>query len=390
MTTGTEARRLDRAWSRVSKTRGPALLRLLGVAIACVATTAARDAHATPTSRLVYVRGPGAESCPDEPAMRTAVAARLGYDPFRVVAQTTLTTQLSRENGVFRGLVKLVDDSGMERGARTLESRAEDCSELTQALALSMSIAIDPLSVLAPPKPPEPAEPVEPEPPPHAPPATLPAAAARPMPAGYERRRGERGERVDAPPVPKTSEGPRFGLAGSGHAAVGLGPAPAFGLSLSFELAWAKASLGLGARLDFPASKPSEQGGRVRATFVGAELVPCLRVPFTSEAPREPGEAARAGLAGRGVAVAGCGLVLLGGVSAESLDVTAPRASGTFFAGAGLRLGLDVPLFAELSARFGADLVGHFTPYGLSVNGATVFSSSPFSGRFGLGLVRFF
>lgn len=35
---------------------------------------------ASPSSRLVYVRGRGAETCPDEAALRAAVAARLGYD----------------------------------------------------------------------------------------------------------------------------------------------------------------------------------------------------------------------------------------------------------------------------------------------------------------------
>ena len=77
-------------------------------------------------------------------------------------------------------------------------------------------------------------------------------------------------------------------------------------------------------------------------------------------------------------------------VLAESTDVSGPRSSGTVFAGAGLRLGLDLPLVASFSARISGDLLGHFTPYGLAVNGATVFSSSPFSGRVGLGLVRFF
>ena len=73
--------------------------------------------------------------------------------------------------------------------------------------------------------------------------------------------------------------------------------------------------------------------------------------------------------------------------------VDAPPKTGArfaFFAGAGVRAGFDLPLGASLSARVSGDLVGHFTPYGLAVNGATVFSSSSFSGAVGLGLVRFF
>ena len=304
--------------------------------------------------------------------MRAAVAARLGYDPFRVVATTTLTAQISRENGVYRGQVKLVDESGVERGARSIESRADDCAELTQALALSMSIAIDPLSVLSPPKPTEP-EPKEPEPADTPRPKVDPTPSVRPIPP-----------EVPKPPTRERHvERPRFALGARAHGVSGIGPAPAFGVGLSFELVWAQASLGLGARVDFPASAASPEGGRVRATFVGGEVVPCLRVPLGGNrvGPLDPARVA---------AFMGCGLVLLGRVSAESLDVTSPRTSGTFFAGAGVRAGFDLPLGASLSARVSGDLVGHFTPYGLAVNGATVFSSSSFSGAVGLGLVRFF
>lgn len=338
------------------------------LAVAFATSAVSRAAWASPTSRLVYVRGPGAEGCPDEAAMRAAVAARLGYDPFRVVATTTLSAQISRENGLYRGQIKLVDDSGVERGARSLESRADDCAELTQALALSMSIAIDPLSVLSPPKPKEPdppaQEPKEPEPPP----VVAPRPAPPPVPP------------PPAPPAAKPSEGPRFALGASGHGAFGIGPAPAFGLALASEIVWPNASVGAGVRLDFPAGVETAQGGRVRATFVGGELAPCLRSPLGK----------RSDDSSRGLTVAGCGLVLLGGVLAESTDVSGPKSSGTFFAGAGLRLGLDVPLVAGFAARLSGDVLGHFTPYGLAVNGTTVFSSSPFSGRVGLGLVRFF
>ena len=209
------------------------------VAAFLAATALPWVAAASPTSRFVYVRGPGAESCPDEPAMRAAVAARLGYDPFRVVATTTLTAQISRENGVYRGQVKLVDESGVERGARSIESRADDCAELTQALALSMSIAIDPLSVLSPPKPTEP-EPKEPEPADTPRPKVDPTPSVRPIPP-----------EVPKPPTRERHvERPRFALGARAHGVSGIGPAPAFGVGLSFELVWAQASLGLGARVD--------------------------------------------------------------------------------------------------------------------------------------------
>jgi len=39
-------------------------------------------ARAVPSARLVYSRTESAESCPDESALRAAVAARIGYDAF--------------------------------------------------------------------------------------------------------------------------------------------------------------------------------------------------------------------------------------------------------------------------------------------------------------------
>jgi len=321
-----------------------------------------RPALASPVARFIYVRGLGAEACPDEDTMKAAVSARLGYDPFRVVAKTTLTAQIARENGVFRGHVKLVDEAGQERGARSLESRSDDCKDLGEALALSMSIALDPLSVLAPatPKPPEPPPP-EPPPPEPKPPEPKPEAPRPPPPVV-----------PPPPPPPPPRERAKLGLGAGAHGAFGVGPAVAFGLGLDVSVVFRNASIGLGGRIDFPASVDSAQGGKVRATLVGGEAAPCLRAPLGQ------------------TTLFGCGVLLFGAVTAESIDVTVPRAQSTFFGAGGVRAGFEVELVPRVHARIALDALGHFTPYGLAVNGVTVFSASSFSGRAGLGLVTFF
>jgi hypothetical protein len=48
---------------------------------------------AFPTSRLVYERGPGVEHCPDQAAIREAVASRLGYDPFFPSSDKTIVAR---------------------------------------------------------------------------------------------------------------------------------------------------------------------------------------------------------------------------------------------------------------------------------------------------------
>jgi hypothetical protein len=59
----------------------------------------ASSARAAPTSRLTYVRGPGAEKCPDEAELRRAVAERLGYDPFFPAANRTIVAEITRTQG---------------------------------------------------------------------------------------------------------------------------------------------------------------------------------------------------------------------------------------------------------------------------------------------------
>ena len=73
-------------------------------------------ACAAPSARLVYVRGPGAERCPSEAAVRAAVSARLGYDPFFDWARETIFVEIQRGPRAFRVLVKLVGADNLQRG----------------------------------------------------------------------------------------------------------------------------------------------------------------------------------------------------------------------------------------------------------------------------------
>ncbi|NOU28215.1 MAG: hypothetical protein HOO96_09960, partial [Polyangiaceae bacterium] len=104
----------------------------------------ARTASATPTAKLTYVRGEGAAACADEASLRQAVAARLGYDPFRPVAENAVSVDVRRVGPRFVAHVKLIDADSKERGDRELQSKSDDCGDLTSTLALTISIALDP------------------------------------------------------------------------------------------------------------------------------------------------------------------------------------------------------------------------------------------------------
>ena len=102
------------------------------------------DGFGFPSSRLIYARGKGAESCRDEESIRKEVSARLGYDPFFVWAERTIVTQTERQERGFRATVQLLDDKGMVRGSRVLKSNASECTELVKSVALAISIGVDP------------------------------------------------------------------------------------------------------------------------------------------------------------------------------------------------------------------------------------------------------
>src|SRR5258705_4538020 len=88
------------------------------------------EAAAAPVARLDYQRGAGAESCPDEAALRGAVRDRLGYDPFFDSAEQGIIAKISADGAELRGDVQLLDDAGKLRGRRELRAPTTQCAEL--------------------------------------------------------------------------------------------------------------------------------------------------------------------------------------------------------------------------------------------------------------------
>jgi hypothetical protein len=137
---------------------------LLAIAILAIA----HAASASPSARLVYARSADASTCPDETALRGAVAARFGYDPFFAWAKRTVVVGVWRRGEKFSSRVQVLDEQGVARGARELTTDGPSCSELFDATALAISIALDASSKADAPVPdsvePPPAAPPEPPP----------------------------------------------------------------------------------------------------------------------------------------------------------------------------------------------------------------------------------
>ena len=100
---------------------------------------AGRDAYASHAEvELDYTRLAGAESCPGQEQLRTAVAARLGYDPFVVGGDhEVIVVRIARVGGGLEGSIERRDAAHATIGkAARIVSKSADCTELTSSLAV--------------------------------------------------------------------------------------------------------------------------------------------------------------------------------------------------------------------------------------------------------------
>lgn len=353
------ARPMDRGRSRA--TGRSVARRAVGPAVALAALLATPVAAAqAPSARLVYTRGAGAERCPEEGAIHDAVAARLGYDPFRADADMTVAASMGRLGRTLHARIEARDRAGHPAGVRTLSSSQSDCAELAAAVTLALSIAIDPLRLYRAPSPPVPVP--APVPVPTPPRTEPPPASAGPSPV--ERPRPPR---ADLPrPRPATVH---LVVGGGGAVAFGAAPGPTVGFQAFVGLRARAASIALEARADLPATAPTPSGGEVDAGLVLATLAPCLHL----------GVAAVCALGSVGV--------LRGTARDPSGSDAASRRGSQLFVAVGARVAVEIPLHRLLALRLHADGLLPVTRTTVAVGEANVWTTPTFAGALGLGAV---
>jgi len=287
-------------------------------------------AAATP-SAPVHVRFgerqlPGAERCVAPAALRGAVEVLLGYDPFDDRAPRAIDVEVRPRPSGFEAEVTLRDEAGAALGGRKLVSGSQECAELTDALALAIGNAIDPVRASQAPTPGPPPEPAR-------------AAAALPPPA----------------PSPPAAARPSFlgslGVLGAAGAAPGVVNA---GAQLELELRWPRYSLSLGGRADFPASMSYDSGSIGGELLVG-ELAPCLRL-------------ARFGA---------CLLGALGTETAQSASLPGSTQQSALYAAAGARALFDIVEPRALGLRAALDILAPVTREDFLVGTAVAFATPP-------------
>jgi hypothetical protein len=326
--------------------------------IALVVLAAPREAFGGASARLVYVRGPGAEQCPGEQAVRAAVLARLGYDPFFAWAHDTLFVDLLRLGGTFRVELKLVGDDNLQRGARSLKVHGSDCAAVVEAMALTISLTIDPESVMrgAPPAASAASAPAAPTPPPA--PGPGPSAAPTPAPSHTPTATPQ----ADGEPSP-------IRLHAGGGVGTSLATAPSVAASgtVFVGLWWRKVSLDLEMRADIPAAGDGRFGIRVQSWTAGGSLVPCLHL---------------------GV-LYGCGVASLGWLTATSLSGVG-FTNGAPWVAAGPRVGVEVEVSPRVALRAWAEVLADLTRNSLWFGGRDVYDLGPVSGGGGVAVAYHF
>jgi hypothetical protein len=319
-------------------------------------------AAASPSARLIYLRNPGAESCPDETAIRSAVAARLGYDPFFPSAPATMFAEISREKNVFRARIKLVDDQNTVRGMRELAHEGSKCEDIVDTMALSMSIAIDPESLMRkqkakaepePPPAPKEAPPPRAEEPPK-PPPPAPAPAIEPMTAEAPLVRAREPNHLD------------IGVAGGGW--IGTAPDAVPSVRPFVRGSIDQISLALEGRIDGSSQQTVSQVA-ITTSLRGGALAGCLHSTTRAVRPKV------------------CAVAFVGAYSAEARGIAVPRNDAELHASIGPRGGAELAITSWLLGF--VDLEGQLAPmtHRVQVDFDTVYETPAISANLSAGLI---
>lgn len=105
-------------------------------------------ARAGPAQQVRLEWQPGAANCPDRATLESAIAARLGYSPFKTDAVATVVAKVVAAGTGLSATVESFDGRGTRTGRRTFDSPTQDCSELAASIELAITIAVDPQAAL--------------------------------------------------------------------------------------------------------------------------------------------------------------------------------------------------------------------------------------------------
>jgi hypothetical protein len=264
----------------------------------------------------------------------------------------------------------LVDADGIIRGSRELSESRGHCDELVAALALAISIALDPSAALGDgPADTQPAATTE---------ATKPTASKSDLASQAETKALESAPATQpasassatkplAPPTKIQPQGyPKgmpIGLRAGVFSSLGVAPALAVGFRVGANVRRDWFELGAEFSDQLEASRAASDGGVIGSLAEGM-LAPC----FTSHA------------------LAACGLLNLGSLKSQGKDVPQPVNHRSLYGALGARLELSPQLFDKLYLLVNGDALKSLTPITLRLHGEDVWHTPLVSLAASLGL----
>ncbi|MCW5838025.1 MAG: hypothetical protein KIS78_36885 [Labilithrix sp.] len=198
-------------------------------------------------ARLVWARGDGADTCVGVAGLTEDVKARLGWDPFSLPPEIEIEGAAQQTPRGFRADLSFRAADGKSLGKRALESRHKDCRSLGEAVAVAITVTIDPDASG------------------DAPPLAEPDPTASPPPSGVDAA-------APPPPVAPREGEPRVRVTAGGGGAVGL--VPDLGASASLRAGFmvsAHVEVGIGATY-----LPESRAGDFGFGLVAGEARGCL------------------------------------------------------------------------------------------------------------------
>jgi hypothetical protein len=350
----------------------------VGAALALSVLAGSPAVRAAEDARLVYSRTVDAVQCPDESTLRDAVAARLGYDPFVAYSARSMVVEIRAEGASLKARVYLVETDDVAGGVRDLSSPELDCKELTSAVALAISIAIDPGVIdRSPTEPPARAAALAAD---ASPESVAPADSVPSDAPAIHRDFPDVGALPTKEPSRDRAPSPRrstahdratalvFGVGVGGLVASGPEPPPVAGASLLATLRGEHWEASVSPRWDFQTSATNGSGGSAHMTSYGASLAPCYR-----SGP-----------------VLGCYVLESALVVSQGSGVTNPHTGHALWIAQGPRLAYQWQPKHALGVVARLDGLWALERIGLELDGAPVYQTPRFLGRVGLDVTHEF
>ena len=318
---------------------------LLATGLSCAVPSLA-SAREPMAASLLYAIDDPSGTCASEAEFRRKVATRLGYDPFEARAPWLFRVRIDGRRK--RPHAEIVTErGGKPAGRRELDEAT--CDALSETVATTVAIAIDPVAASPAPSPPEAArvETLTPLPPP-ARPTEAPAPSTSTPPEG--------------PPTDRALVVPLVYL--DGTVAIGRTAGVALGGRGGVGLHYRRLSLAGEARGEAApdAVKLSAFDSVYWSVFSGA-LVACGHKGLFEL----------------------CGVGALGSLQAKARDVARPSLKGTLFASLGARVGVALPLTADVALRGSVELGIPLVRTTFFIDGQPAWTAPAVNGTFGIG-----